>query len=122
MKIRLFVALLPMIFLSVSCSIAPKTEESKAVLSAEVREAITVFKEKDPTIESFMAGSYGYAVLPQVFKGGFWVGGAYGRGQVYEQGEMVGYCDMSQATLGFSFGGKFFREIIFFRPVWLSSF
>lgn len=28
---------------------------------------------------------------------------------------MVGYCRMSQATLGFSFGGEYFREIIFFR-------
>lgn len=28
---------------------------------------------------------------------------------------MIGYCDMSQATLGFSFGGEYFREIVFFR-------
>jgi lipid-binding SYLF domain-containing protein len=115
MKTRLFIALLPLIFSSVSCSVAPKTEESKEVLASEVSQAIAVFKEKDPTIESFLKGSYGYAILPQVFKGGFWVGGAYGRGHVFEQGKMVGFCDMSQATLGFTFGGKFFREIIFFR-------
>jgi lipid-binding SYLF domain-containing protein len=115
MKTKLTVAFLLMLFLSASCSIAPKTEESKAVLSANVREAVAVFKEKDPTIESFLKGSYGYAVLPKIFKGGFWVGGAYGRGHVFEKGKMVGYCDMSQATLGFSFGGKYFREIIFFR-------
>jgi len=54
-------------------------------------------------------------VLPKVFKGAFWVGGAHGKGLVYEQGRKVGYCSMSQATLGFSFGGEFFREIIFFR-------
>ncbi|MHC4844296.1 MAG: lipid-binding SYLF domain-containing protein [Planctomycetota bacterium] len=114
-KTKLIVMLLLMLFLSTGCSIAPSTAESKAVLTAEVGEAIAVFKQKDPTIESFMTGSYGYAVLPKVFKGGFWVGGAYGRGHVFEKGKMVGYCDMSQATLGFSFGGKFFREIIFFR-------
>jgi hypothetical protein len=28
---------------------------------------------------------------------------------------MVGHCDMKQATLGFSFGGEYFREIVFFR-------
>jgi lipid-binding SYLF domain-containing protein len=28
---------------------------------------------------------------------------------------MVGYCSLSQASIGFSFGGEFFREIIFFR-------
>ena len=42
-------------------------------------------------------------------------GGAYGKGEVYEKGQMVGYCDMKQATLGFSFGGEYFREIVFFR-------
>jgi lipid-binding SYLF domain-containing protein len=97
------------------CSTAPKSEESKSVLSAQVTEAVSVFKAKDPTIETFFAKSYGYAVLPKVFKGGFWIGGASGQGEVFEQNKMVGYCRMSQATLGFSFGGEYFREIIFFR-------
>jgi lipid-binding SYLF domain-containing protein len=97
------------------CATVPKTAESKAVLSTEVREAVAKFKIKDPSIQGFFDRSYGYAVLPKVFKGAFWVGGASGKGEVYEQGGMVGYCSMSQATLGFSFGGEFFREIIFFR-------
>jgi lipid-binding SYLF domain-containing protein len=98
-----------------SCAIAPEKPEAKAVLSAESNEAIAIFKDKDPDIQRFFDKSYGYAVLPKVFKGAFLVGGAYGKGEVYEQGKMVGYCSMSQATLGFSFGGEYFREIIFFR-------
>jgi lipid-binding SYLF domain-containing protein len=93
----------------------PPSSQSKNVLRAEVQEAISIFKARDPDIDRFFKQSYGYAVLPKVFKGGFFVGGAYGRGEVYEQGDMIGYCDMTQATLGFSFGGEFFREIIFFR-------
>jgi lipid-binding SYLF domain-containing protein len=96
------------------CSISPKGKESQAVLDAQVAEAIAVLKEKDPSIDRFFQGSYGYAVLPKVFKGGIWAGGAYGKGIVYEKGEKIGYCDMSQATLGFTFGGEYFREIIFF--------
>ncbi len=96
------------------CSVAPK-KLSRPVLKAEVDEAVSIFKEKDPGIQRFFDDSYGYAVLPKVFKGAFWIGGAYGRGQVYERGQMIGYCDMKQATLGFSFGGEYFREIIFFR-------
>ena len=42
------------------------------------------------------------------------IGGAYGKGEVYEQNHLVGYSSLSQATLGFSFGGEYFREIIFF--------
>ncbi len=97
------------------CATAPPKPESKAVLKAESDEAIALFRAKDAGIERFIQSAYGYAVLPKIFKGAFWVGGAYGRGQVYERGQMIGFCSMSQATLGFSFGGEFFREIIFFR-------
>jgi len=97
------------------CATAPPMRESKAVLKAESDEAMAIFGAKDPAIGRFFQSAYGYAVLPKIFKGAFFVGGAYGRGQVYERGQIIGYCDMSQATLGFSFGGEFFREIIFFR-------
>jgi lipid-binding SYLF domain-containing protein len=97
------------------CSTTPEKTGAKAVLSAEVDEAVAEFKAQDPTIQSFFDNSYGYAVLPRVTKGAFWFGVAGGRGQVFRQGQMIGYCKMGQATLGFSFGGEFFREIIFFR-------
>ena len=97
------------------CSTVPKSPEGKNVLSAEVQEAIAVMKAKDPSINRFFEKSYGYAVLPKVFKGAFIAGGAGGKGEVFEKGKMVGYCSMAQASLGFSFGGEFFREIVFFR-------
>ena len=97
------------------CTTVPQTHEAKAVLSAQVTETIALFKEKDPQIQRFFDSSYGYAVLPKVFKGAVWLGGAYGKGHVFEKGKMVGYCDMKQASLGFSFGGEYFREIIFFK-------
>ena len=97
------------------CNNVPRTYEEKAVLSAQVTEAIAAFKAKDPQIQRFFDSSYGYAVLPKVFKGAVWLGGAYGKGQVFEKGKIVGFCDMKQASLGFSFGGEYFCEIIFFR-------
>jgi lipid-binding SYLF domain-containing protein len=115
MKVKITALSLCLAIILVGCSIAPEKPEAKAVLSAESNEAIAIFKDKDPDIQRFFDKSYGYAVLPKVFKGAFLVGGAYGKGEVYEQGKMIGYCNMSQATLGFSFGGEYFREIIFFR-------
>lgn len=117
MKMKIIVAglCLASTIVLASCAIAPEKPEGKAVLSAEVNEAIAIFKEKDPEIQRFIDKSYGYAVLPKVFKGAFLAGGAYGKGEVYEQGKMVGYCSMSQATLGFSFGGEYFREVVFFK-------
>ncbi|HBG78078.1 MAG TPA: hypothetical protein DDW84_04405 [Phycisphaerales bacterium] len=97
------------------CAVTPEKPKGKAVLSIDSNEAVAIMKEKDSSIQKFFDKSYGYAVLPKVFKGAFVAGGAYGKGEVYEQNQMVGYCDMTQATLGFSFGGEFFREIVFFR-------
>ncbi|MCX5635303.1 MAG: hypothetical protein NTW55_05640 [Planctomycetota bacterium] len=105
-----------MLFLAgAGCSTAPEEQEGKDVLASESQEAIALFKAKDPTIEKFFQKSYGYAIVPKIFKGGFIVGGAYGHGQVYEKDIMVGYCNMTQGTLGLSFGGEFYREIIFFK-------
>ncbi|MBN1392654.1 MAG: hypothetical protein JW947_07610 [Sedimentisphaerales bacterium] len=115
MKTKIIITNLCLAILSAGCSTAPERPESKAVLSAKVNEAVAIFKEKDPSIQRFFDDSYGYAVLPKIPKGAFWVGGAYGRGEVYEQGKMVGYCSLLQATLGASFGGEYFREIIFFK-------
>jgi lipid-binding SYLF domain-containing protein len=102
-------------FLLVGCATVPEKKESRDVLSAEVKEAIALFREADPGIQSFFEHAYGYAVFPRVTKGAFWLGGAYGRGEVFERGRHIGYASLSQATLGFSFGGEYFREIIFFR-------
>lgn len=112
-KIRL-VSFVLMLTIS-GCMVAPKEPEGRKVLSSEVEETIAVMKARDPDINRFFEKSHGYAVLPKVFKGAFLVGGAHGKGEVFEQGIMIGYCNMSQGSLGFSFGGEFFREIIFFR-------
>jgi lipid-binding SYLF domain-containing protein len=117
MKAKISVVGLCLAIVLAGCATVPERPEAKAVLSSEVTEAIAIFKERDPDIQRFINKSYGYAVLPKVFKGAFLAGGAYGKGEVYEKGKdkMVGYCSMSQATLGFSLGGEYFREIIFFK-------
>lgn len=48
-------------------------------------------------------------------KGGAIVGGAYGRGEVYEQGKKIGWSDVSQATIGAQLGGQTFSELILFE-------
>jgi lipid-binding SYLF domain-containing protein len=115
MKAKITVAGLCLAIVLAGCTTMPERPEARAVLSSEVNEAIAIFKDKDSGIQKFFDKSYGYAVLPKVFKGAFLAGGAYGKGEVYEQGKMIGYCSMSQATLGFSFGGEYFREIVFFK-------
>lgn len=107
--------LLLLAVIATGCATAPPQPEGKNVLSAQGKEAIAVFKARDPSMEKFFTNSYGYAVFPKVGKGAFILGIASGRGEVFEQGKLVGYSSLSQASLGLSFGGELWREIIFFR-------
>jgi lipid-binding SYLF domain-containing protein len=115
MDVKLIALCLCCAIVLAGCATVPERPEARDVLNAQVNDTVAIFKQKDPEIQRFFDKSYGYAVLPKVFKGAFWVGGAGGRGEVFEKGQMIGYCSMGQATLGFSFGGEFFREIVFFR-------
>lgn len=103
-------------FASFACQTSPKTEGGKASLRQDARATVAVFKQNDPTLkENFFDKAYGWAVFPSVGKGAVGVGGAYGQGVLYEQGELVGYCDLSQGTIGLQLGGQAYREIIFFE-------
>ena len=59
--------------------------------------------------------AYAYALFPTIGKAGFVVGGAYGKGQVYQGGKHVGNTSMTQATIGFQLGGSGFSQVIFFE-------
>ena len=76
--------------------------------------AIEVFQKSTETQE-FFKNAYGYAVLPTVGKGGIGIGGAYGKGQVYREGKVIGTVSLFKATIGFQLGGQAFSEIIFFQ-------
>jgi lipid-binding SYLF domain-containing protein len=88
-----------------------------------VETAITQFKEEDPTIQRFFDSACAYAVFPTIGKGGFLIGGARGRGEVYEGGNFVGYTTLTQGTIGAQAGGQTYSEIIFFQnPAALAEF
>ena len=81
----------------------------------EVAEVIAKYQEGDPGMQGWFAEAYGYAVFPSVGKGGIGIGGARGKGLVYEQGRLVGKTTLTQVTVGFQLGGQEFSEVIFFK-------
>jgi lipid-binding SYLF domain-containing protein len=97
------------------CSTAPKSVAGRENLEAEVQTAIQTAKNTDPGLQKFFDTSAGYAVFPSVGKGAFIAGGAYGRGMLFEKGQPVGYCSLTQATVGLAAGGQAYTEIIFFE-------
>lgn len=98
-----------------SCSTAPSTPAEKMQLQEEAATAAKKFKTEDPGMQKFFDSSKGHAIFPSVGKGAVGVGGAYGKGVVYEGGSVVGYCDLSQATIGLQLGGQAYSEVIFFE-------
>jgi lipid-binding SYLF domain-containing protein len=82
---------------------------------SEANETIKLFKKTDRGLDRFFKSSVGYAVFPSVGKGGFVVGGAYGKGVLYEGGEPVGKASLTQVTVGLQVGGQAYSEIIFFE-------
>jgi lipid-binding SYLF domain-containing protein len=69
----------------------------------------------DAGIEAMFNTAHGYALFPTIGKGGFVVGGAYGKGRVYEQGHYIGDTSMAQATIGFQLGATGFSQVVFFQ-------
>src|SRR5262245_32391953 len=104
-----FVAVLP------ACNTSPKTEQERRELTTDAGAALDRFRQSDSTLQAEMDRAAGYAIIPEVKKGGVGVGGAYGRGEVYEHGRQIGFCDMSQGTVGLQLGAQTYSELILFR-------
>jgi len=99
----------------VGCSTTPKSAEKRAALDSEVQAALDTAKKTDPGLQKFFDTAAGYAVFPTVGKGAVGVGGAFGRGQLFEHGQVTGYCKLTQASVGLALGGQAYTELIFFE-------
>jgi lipid-binding SYLF domain-containing protein len=88
---------------------------ARAVAQEDVPPVIAKFKAKDPGMAKIFADAVGYVVFPTVGKGGIGLGGARGKGWVYEGGHIIGKSTLTQVSFGFQFGGQAYSEIVFFQ-------
>ena len=100
-----------------ACSTAPHSAEGKSDLRHTSADALQQAQENDPTLRDVIRKSAGYAVFPSIGKGAIGIGGAYGKGDLYQNGAVVGYCDMTQGSIGFQLGGQAYSEILVFQDV-----
>jgi lipid-binding SYLF domain-containing protein len=98
-----------------SCATAPASREDKAALVAAATARLQQMQTADPALGALIQQGYGYALFPHVDKGGLVVGGAYGRGVVYERGQHIGYSDLTQGSVGIQAGGQTFSELLVFE-------
>lgn len=98
-----------------ACHTSPQTSKGKAEIVEKSDMALERAQSRDTDFKALCHDSAGYAVFPKVGKGAVGVGGAYGKGVLYENGRVVGYCDLSQASVGAQLGGQTYTEIICFQ-------
>ncbi|HNP24455.1 MAG TPA: lipid-binding SYLF domain-containing protein [Panacibacter sp.] len=92
-----------------------QAQDSKETMMAESKEAKSAFIKTDESMNGLFKDAYGYVVFPNIGKGALVVGGAGGKGIVYEQGKATGPAKMVQVTVGAQAGGQSYREVIFFQ-------
>jgi lipid-binding SYLF domain-containing protein len=98
------------------CTTSPDTEAGKTNLNDDSGNALRQLETTDPSLSDFVKHSYGYAIFPSVGKGAVGVGGAYGKGTVYlANGDLIGFADLSQATIGAQLGGQTYSELVVFE-------
>lgn len=100
---------------TLACSTAPDSSAGKTEIRQEADAAVAKAKSHDAGLAATLKSAHAYAVFPEVGKGGAGVGGAYGKGVVYQGGRAIGYCDLSQATLGLQLGAQTYTEIVCFE-------
>ena len=106
-----------------TAALSALTVQADEELQSKSQQAIASMQSADSSLKPLMDSAAGYAVFPDVGKGGFIVGGAHGKGLLFEKGVATGQTTMTQASIGAQAGGESFAEIILFEtPAAVSNF
>ena len=97
------------------CATAPSSVQGKADIEDDAAVALAKAQKSDPSLVKIFDAAAGYAVFPSIGKAAVVIGGAYGKGVLYERGKAVGYCDLTQGSIGLQLGGQSYTEIICFE-------
>jgi hypothetical protein len=68
-----------------------------------------------PGVSPFFSSAYGYAVWKTIARGGLGIGAATGKGQVYVDGQVVGFSRLIDISIGLQAGGQAYKQVIFFE-------
>lgn len=94
-------------------AMAQSDKDKEIMVDAEKAKSTLI--AKDAGIEKFFNNASGYAIFPNVGKGGLIVGGASGNGVVYEKGSPIGMTSLKKLNVGLQAGGQAVIEVIFFE-------
>jgi lipid-binding SYLF domain-containing protein len=112
---RLGLLLSAIALLAAAPASAKREKKSDDQLHQEVQEIKKTWQTKDNSFNSTLKKAYGYAIFPEIGKGGFIVGAAHGEGEVYKKGKLIGRAKVTQTTVGAQVGGQTFAQVILFK-------
>jgi hypothetical protein len=95
-------------------SLARKELAVHARLHRDVLAVLHKMEQRSPALAAARAKAYGFAVFPSVARASAVLGGAYGLGEVYARGHLVGYAGLVQLTVGVQLGGDTFSQLVLF--------
>lgn len=101
--------------MTMACATAPKSRSGQIDLERQADATLQMMRTRDTGLDPLLRSSAGYVVFPEIGKGGFIAGAAYGRGVLYERGRHAGFVELNQASIGAQLGGQTFSELIVLR-------
>jgi lipid-binding SYLF domain-containing protein len=113
--LRLSILIPALVFCVAPPASAKRQKKSDSEISQEVKEVKKLWQSKDSSFNATLKKAYGYAIFPEVGKGGFIVGASHGEGEVYKKGKLIGHAKMTQTTVGAQVGGQTYAEVILFK-------
>lgn len=96
-------------------STGPSNDGTGAVMiDARVDESLDFLFTRYPATRALANRASGLLVMPLVTKAGFFVGGAYGRGALRQNGITVDYYSATSGTVGYQIGAQQFSHVLMF--------
>lgn len=114
MKKLIAITCASLLFLGTTATAGWDPDEIKE-MDEKAMEAKAEMLEKDPDMQRFFDAAVAYVIIPTVGKGGLGIGGARGKGLLYEKGAITAEVTLTQLTIGFQWGGQAYSEFIFFK-------
>ena len=114
-QLKISKTMLTLLLTVLSLSMSAQFEDNNAKLITDSKDALETMIEKTPKLETFSGNSYAYVVFPKVTKAGIAFGGAFGKGIVFKNHQIMGSSKLKQASIGLQFGGQQYKEVIFFE-------
>jgi lipid-binding SYLF domain-containing protein len=100
--------------LMIAAALLATSNMALAQKAEDLSETINLFKGI-PQVAPYFGSAYGYAVWDRIGRGGLGIGGARGKGQVYQGGKVTGISTLTDITIGAQAGGQAYRQVIFFK-------